>query len=75
MDHSVTTAPPMNELQVLTLPEASKLLSVSIPVMDRWRAAGEGPRFIRLSTRRIGYRLSDLRAWIESRAEGGARAA
>ena len=43
--------------------------------MDRWRAAGEGPRFIRLSARRIGYRLSDLRAWIESRAEGGARAA
>lgn len=69
------TDPSLNDLRVLTAPEASELLSVSIPVMDRWRAAGEGPRFIRLSARRIGYRLSDLRAWIESRAEGGARAA
>ena len=75
MEHPITAAPAMNELQVLTLSEASSLLSVSIPVMDRWRAAGEGPRFIRLSARRIGYRLSDLRAWIESRAQGGARAA
>jgi predicted DNA-binding transcriptional regulator AlpA len=61
----------LNELRVLTAAEASDLLTVSVPVMERWRRAGTGPRFIRLSVRRVGYRLSDLRAWIAERAEGG----
>ena len=65
----------LNDLRVLTVAEASKLLTVSVPVMERWRRAGTGPRFIRLSVRRVGYRLADLRAWMAERAEGGQRAA
>ena len=60
-----------DELRVLTAAEASKLLTVSIPVMERWRRAGCGPQFIRLSVRRVGYRLSDLRSWLAARTEGG----
>jgi len=65
----------LNELRVLTAAEASELLTVSVPVMERWRRAGIGPRFIRLSVRRVGYRVSDLRAWMTERAEGGQQAA
>ena len=61
----------LNDLRVLTAASASELLTVSIPVMERWRREGTGPRFIRLSARRVGYRLADLRAWMAARAEGG----
>ena len=64
----------LNELRVLTASEASELLTVSVPVMERWRRAGTGPRFIRLSARRVGYQVSDLRTWVTARAEGGQQA-
>lgn len=65
----------LNDLRVLTAAEASELLTVSAPVMERWRREGTGPRFIRLTTRRVGYRIADLRAWMAEREEGGQRAA
>ena len=61
----------LNEARVLTAAGASELLTVSIPVMERWRRDGTGPRFMRLSARRIGYRLSDLKVWMAERVEGG----
>jgi predicted DNA-binding transcriptional regulator AlpA len=64
-----------DDLRVLTTAGASELLTVSIPVMERWRREGTGPRFIRLSARRVGYRVADLRAWMADRSEGGQRAA
>ena len=67
--------PTLNDLRVLTAASASELLTISIPVMERWRREGTGPRFIRLSARRVGYRLADLRAWMAEREEGGQRAA
>jgi hypothetical protein len=44
------------------LPEAgaAEWLGVSPALLEHMRASGEGPRFVRLSTRRIGYRLGDL---------------
>ncbi len=65
----------LTELRVLTPAEASKLLTISLPVMERMRRAGTGPRFIRLSARRLGYRVDDVRAWMEARAEGSKVAA
>ncbi len=67
--------PTLNDLRVLTAASAAELLTVSIPVMERWRREGTGPRFIRLSARRVGYRVADLRAWMADRSEGGQRAA
>lgn len=58
-------------LRVLTAAEASELLTVSIPVLERMRKAATGPRFIRLSARRVGYSVADLRAWMLKRSEGG----
>jgi predicted DNA-binding transcriptional regulator AlpA len=51
---------------------AADILGVSSPTLARWRKKdGVGPRFVRLGVRRIGYRLADLNAWLESRATGG----
>jgi hypothetical protein len=36
--------------------------------------SGEGPAVVRLSQRRIGIRLRDHRAWLESRVEKPAEA-
>lgn len=69
------STPDVSDLRVLTAAEASALLTVSLPVMERMRARGTGPRFIRLSARRVGYRVADLRTWIEAQAEGGKQAA
>jgi hypothetical protein len=53
---------------LLTDAETAALLSVSPRLTESWRATGRGPRATRISARRIGYRLGDVRAYI-----GGAR--
>ena len=35
--------------------------------MQKYRQTGEGPRFVRISSRCIRYRRIDLRAWVEAR--------
>jgi predicted DNA-binding transcriptional regulator AlpA len=57
-------------LRVLTPAEAAEILSLSVPVLERLRAAGGGPAWVRLSARRIGYRVSDLAAWLDARRVG-----
>ena len=36
--------------------------------LARWRVDGTGPRYIRLSARRVAYLGRDLNEWLESRA-------
>jgi predicted DNA-binding transcriptional regulator AlpA len=51
------------------LPErdAAKWLSVGISTLQRWRAEGYGPAYVRISARRIGYRNSEIKRWVASR--------
>jgi predicted DNA-binding transcriptional regulator AlpA len=51
---------------------AAHWLGVSIATMRRMRWGKRGPAFVRLSPGRIGYRISDLEAWVESRTERAA---
>src|SRR5215204_2481088 len=48
------------------LPEraTAKWLSVSVSTLQRWRAKGEGPAWVRLSERGIGYRASVVEGWL-----------
>lgn len=55
---------------VVTEDEAAKLLRVSVRTLGRLRVDGDGPRFVRLTGRRIGYAVADLEAWIRARAVG-----
>jgi predicted DNA-binding transcriptional regulator AlpA len=43
------------------------LTGVSPRTWDRLRARGETPPITKLSARRIGYRIVDIRAWLDAR--------
>lgn len=47
--------------------QAASILGVSPDTLRRQVAKGEGPRRLKLSARRVGYRMSDLAEWLRSR--------
>lgn len=63
--------------RVITEAEAARMVGLSVPTLRRMRydekRENRGPRHVRLSERRIGYRLFDLDAWLERRVSGGER--
>jgi predicted DNA-binding transcriptional regulator AlpA len=65
----------LDAVRVLTRSETVRVLGVSDRTFDRIELAGDGPPKTRLSTGRIGYRVSDLKAWLDRRREGDGRAA
>lgn len=54
--------------RVVSLRTAAALAGISTVTLRRLIASGNGPRVLRLSERRLGIRVSDLRDWLESRA-------
>jgi predicted DNA-binding transcriptional regulator AlpA len=52
---------------LLTEKELSVWVGASIPNLQRMRSNGTGPRYVQLSPRRIGYRRSDVEAWLTAR--------
>ena len=55
--------------KILTEREVSNWLGVSEPTLFRHRRDGTGPKFIRLSARRVGYRHSAVEAWLSQREQ------
>jgi predicted DNA-binding transcriptional regulator AlpA len=56
-----------NPLRVFNKLAAVKLLGVSERTSDRLERDGNAPPKIQLSPRRVGYRASDLAAWLDAR--------
>ena len=54
-------------VRVVDEPTAIMLAGVSPRTWDRLRAKGDIPPITRLSERRIGFRLVDLKAWLDAR--------
>ena len=52
---------------LITERQAASLLSVSPRALQKWRANGRGPPFVRISNRCIRYRKSDLFDWAADR--------
>jgi len=52
---------------LLTEVDVSRWLRVSLAVLQRLRSSGNGPRFVQLSRRRIGYQRDDVEAWLATR--------
>jgi predicted DNA-binding transcriptional regulator AlpA len=50
--------------EILSEREVSNWLGISEPTLFRHRRNGTGPRFIRLSARRIAYRRSAVEEWL-----------
>jgi predicted DNA-binding transcriptional regulator AlpA len=46
--------------------QAADFLGVTTRALQKWRATGAGPRYVRISSRCIRYRRRDLIAWAES---------
>ena len=63
------------ELQVISEVEAANLLGVSRATLARMRKADIGPRPVKLSARRIGYRLSAIRDHLAGQERQGWKAA
>jgi predicted DNA-binding transcriptional regulator AlpA len=55
--------------EILTEREVCNWLGVSEPTLFRHRRDGTGPKFIRLSARRVGYRHSAVEAWLRQREQ------
>ena len=49
--------------------ETAELLGIAPQTMAHWRVRGCGPRYLLLNRRCVRYRLSDIRAWLESRTQ------
>ena len=56
-----------NDKHLLTEREAADFLGVTGRCLQAWRYRGGGPKFVRISSRCIRYRQSDLREWTEAR--------
>lgn len=52
--------------KLLTSKEAAPILGVSVAFLERDRWAGARVPFIKVGSRAVRYRLSDLNAYIES---------
>jgi len=55
---------------LLTERDLSVWLGISLPTLQRMRSRGGGPKFVRLSFRRVGYRPSDVEEWLVERTAG-----
>lgn len=47
--------------------EAADFLGYSVRALQNWRVRGGGPRFVKVSSRSIRYRMRDLIEWAESK--------
>lgn len=56
---------------LLTTIQAAEYLGLSPQTLADWRHKGAGPKFVRVGTRTVRYRLSDLDAFVSSSLVGG----
>lgn len=57
----------LEPLKILSEDETSEQIGAPPRTLQRWRANGDGPPYVRLGPRRIGYRAEDVATWLESR--------
>jgi hypothetical protein len=60
------------ELEFLTLDETARWLRCSTRTLQRLLETGTGPPVIRVSERRLIFRLTDVRKWLAGRTRGAA---
>jgi predicted DNA-binding transcriptional regulator AlpA len=62
--------PPGDVHEHLTLVETAEWLRCSSRTLQRLLETGDGPPVVRLSERRLIFRLADVKRWIEGRTRG-----
>jgi predicted DNA-binding transcriptional regulator AlpA len=53
--------------KVLRTPDAAEYTGLAVSTLEKMRLTGNGPEFIRLSARAVGYEIEVLDRWLESR--------
>jgi predicted DNA-binding transcriptional regulator AlpA len=53
--------------RVLRTPDAAQYLGLTASTLEKMRLFGNGPRFIRLGCRAVGYAIGDLDSFIDAR--------
>ncbi len=59
----------MEDRRILRTPEAASYLGLAAATLEKMRAIGGGPPFIRLGGRAVGYDVRDLDAWLDGQRE------
>ena len=62
-----TPPSPTGPRKVLRVADAAACCGLSTSMFNKLRVRGDGPRFIRLGRRAIGYDMNDLAEWLELR--------
>ena len=55
--------------------QLSEITGISLQTLRRWATVGHGPARLKIGPRRVGYRESDVTAWINSRTAHNGRGA
>ena len=53
--------------KVLRTPGAAEYTGLAVSTLEKMPLTGDGPEFIRLSARAVGYEIGALDCWLESR--------
>jgi predicted DNA-binding transcriptional regulator AlpA len=59
----------MSKHRILRTPEAAIYVGLSASTLEKMRLSGDGPKFVRLGGRAIGYDVYDLDLWLDSQRE------
>lgn len=49
---------------LLNVKEAAVLTGLSVSTLNKLRMGSDGPRYVRLSKRRVAYELHEIQRWI-----------
>jgi len=55
------------EKRILRTPEAAEYIGLTASTLEKMRLHGDGPGFIRLTKKAVGYDIKTLDNWIDSR--------
>ena len=73
MQHEKGNSPQIDAMlddALMSSQKLSQLMGVGRLTLSRWRSAGKGPPWIRLSSSRAAYPVAAYRAWISSKTIG-----
>lgn len=60
-------ATPLSNDRLLSPAQVCAYLRCGISTLDRMRIRGEGPPYLKIGKRRVGYRWSSIQTWLDSR--------
>ncbi|MEX2222777.1 MAG: AlpA family phage regulatory protein [Candidatus Rokuibacteriota bacterium] len=53
--------------RIIRTPDAARFVGLSESSLEKLRCRGDGPAFIKIGSRAVGYLVADLDAWLVSR--------